>query len=99
MIKPHSQRHILHCAQPIRRDIIDWAVRAGRLNLPGYFINPRPYWQGTYTPPGMESIDPLREGKAWIEQIQAGLRSPQEVTAGRGRDYEEVLDEITEAKR
>lgn len=98
MMRPHSMRHILHLSTPVVREIITSAVLAGRIDLPGYFQNPWHYWRGTFTPPGMESIDPLREGKAWIEQIRATLRSPQEVTAARGRDYEEVLDEIAEAK-
>lgn len=98
-VRPHSVRHILNVAAPVHKDIIHWAQLSGKLKLPGYWDNPRKYWRGTYTPPGMESIDPLREGKAWIEQIKAGLRSPQEITASRGRDYEEVLDEIAEAKK
>ena len=47
----------------------------------------------------MESVDPLREGKAWVELINNKLRSPQEIVAARGRDYEEVLYELQEAKR
>lgn len=99
MVRPHSRRHILNVSSPVHKDIIHWAQLTGRLKLPGYWETPRKYWKGTYTPPGMESIDPLREGKAWVEQIKAGLRSPQEITAARGRDYEEVLDEIAEAKQ
>ncbi|MBE7413849.1 MAG: phage portal protein [Deltaproteobacteria bacterium] len=99
MMKPHSMRHIRHVTKPVVEDVITQAVLAGKLDLPGFWKNPRHYFRGTYTPPGMESIDPLREGAAWIEQIKAGIRSPQEVVAGRGRDYEEVLDELAEAKR
>lgn len=99
IMKPHQQRHILHLTQPVIRDIIDHAVLAGRIDLPGYWSNQRHYWAGTFTPPGMESIDPLREGKAWIEQIKAGLRSPQEIAASRGRDFEEIITEISEAKK
>ncbi len=99
MVKPHSMRHILHFSSPVTKDIIEWAVLSGRLKLKNYNQNKRRYLRGTFTPPGMESIDPLREGKAWIEQIKAGLRSPQEIAAGRGRDFEEILAEIAEAKR
>jgi lambda family phage portal protein len=98
-IKPHSQRHILHFTKPVVEDIITYAVASGRLNLPGFWQNPRVYFKGTYTPPGMESIDPLRETSAWIDAIRAGLRSPQEIAAARGRDYEEIINEIAEAKR
>lgn len=99
MMKPHQQRHITHFSRPVTHDIITHAVIAGRLNIPGFFGNQRHYFKGTYTPPGMESIDPLREGKAWIDQIKAGLRSPQEIAAARGRDYEEIITEIAEAKK
>ncbi|MHC1697768.1 MAG: phage portal protein [Geobacteraceae bacterium] len=98
MMRPHAQRHILHLSTPVVREIITSAVLRGRIDLPGYFKNPWRYWRGVFTPPGMESIDPLREGKAWIDQIRATLRSPQEITSARGRDYEEVLDELAEAK-
>lgn len=99
MIKPHAMRHILHLSKPVVEDVITQAVLAGKLDLPGFWRNPRHYFKGTYTPPGMESIDPLREGKAWVEQINARLRSPQEIVAARGRDFEEVLDEIQAAER
>jgi hypothetical protein len=61
--------------------------------------NPRPWLACQWQTPGVESIDPLREGKAYLDQINGLLRSPQEVTARRGRDYEDVLNEIAEAKR
>ena len=98
-IKPVQDRHIRHISQPVRLSIIDAAVQSGRLYLPGYQTNPYKYWKGAFTPPGMESPDPLREGKAWIEQIQYNLRSPQEVAAARGRNLEDILDEISEANR
>ncbi len=98
-LKAHSKRHILHFSRVAIFDAITAAVMVGKLDLPGYFQNPRYYHQSVFIPPGMESIDPLREGKAWIEQIGAGLRSPQEIVAARGRDYKEVLREIAEAKK
>lgn len=98
-MRPIQQRHILHISQPIYREIITAAVLAGRLNLPGYFNDPRKYWACACTAPGMESPDPLREGKAWIEQIKYCLRSPQEIAAARGRNLEDILDEIQEANR
>ena len=46
----------------------------------------------------MESIDPLREVKARIDEIRAGLRSPQEYAQARGRDLEDILSELAQAK-
>ena len=99
MIKPHSMRHILHVTKPVIEDIITNAVLAGKIDLPGFWRNPRHFFRGTYTPPGMESIDPLREGSAWIDQIKARLRSPQEIAASRGRDWEEILEENAEFEK
>jgi len=45
----------------------------------------------------MESIDPLRETKAHVDQINALLRSPQEIVRARGRELDDVLREIKEA--
>jgi len=94
--EPHQTRHGRQLKAPVVRDIITSAVIKGRLDLPGYFSDPRRYWRGMHIPPGMEPIDPLRESKANRDDISAGLRSPQEIAAKRGRDIEEVLDEIAE---
>lgn len=98
MFAPHHDRHIRHFTAPVIREAVTSAVLAGRLDLPGYFTDPRRYWRAVYIPPGMEPVDPLRESKANRDDIDAGLRSPQEIVARRGRDYEEVLDELAEAK-
>ena len=99
MLKPHQQRHIKPVSHPMRQDCIQWAVMSGKINPPGYNKTPRHYYQGVYTHRGRESTDLLRDGKAAIELIQAGLMSPQEIVASRGRDFEDVLDEISEAKK
>lgn len=92
-------RHVKHFSAPAVEDAIYWAWFTGKLKLPRDFaINPRPYYRGVYIPPGMEPIDPLRESKANNDEMNAGTRSPQEIVAKRGRDLEEVLDEIAEAK-
>jgi lambda family phage portal protein len=98
MFEPRQSRHIRYITAPIVNDIIYWAVLSGKLNLPGYFQNPHLYHRGVYIPPGNEPIDPLRESKANRDDIAAGLRSPQEIVARRGRDLEEVLDEMAEAR-
>ena len=94
MIRPHQFRHINHFTKPVTRDLLDSAVLAGRIEIPGYWKNPRFFQRGVFIAPGMESPDPLRETKAWIDQIRSGLRSPQEIAAARGRDLDDILDEI-----
>ena len=97
MFAPHQHRHVLHFVQPALRAALTSCVLAGRLELPGYFDNPRPYWRFICLPPGLEPIDPIKSANANIADIGAGLASPQEVAARRGRDYEEILDELAEA--
>jgi len=91
-------RHVKHFTAPVIEEVIYWAFMSGKLKLPSDFaINPRPYYRGVYIPPGMEPIDPLRESKANLDDMAAGTRSPQEIVARRGRDLEEVYDELAEA--
>ncbi len=96
MFAPQQDRHVRQFTAPVAREIITSAVLSGKLVLPGYFKDQRRYWRGVWIPPGMEPIDPLRESKANRDDIAAGLRSPQEIAAKRGRDIEEVLDELAE---
>jgi len=96
MFAPHHHRHIQHFCRPVVRDIIDQAVLSGKLDLPGYYKNPRLYQRCVFIPPGQEPIDPLKESKANRDDMGALLRSPQEIAAKRGRDIEEVLDEHQE---
>lgn len=97
-VAPMQARHHRQFCQVAVQDAITSAVLAGKLDLPGYWRDPRPYWRAAWIAPGIESVDPLRETKAHLDQIDGGLRSPQEIVAARGRDYAQVLDEIAEAK-
>lgn len=47
-----------------------------------------------FVPPGWPWIDPESEVNADIKAIDAGLKSRSEVVAGRGRDIEELDDEL-----
>ena len=61
--------------------------------LPGYFADPARYRRAMWIPAGLPSVDPLRDGKADIDAINAKLKSPQQVILARGDDPEEVLDQ------
>jgi lambda family phage portal protein len=95
-MRPHQRRHINHLPRPVVNDIIDAAVLSGKLKLPDYWKNPRVYQRGIFLPPGMESTDLLRDTKALLDQMKAGLRDPQEIVAARGRDLDEILDNMQE---
>lgn len=97
-LRPIAARHIRQSCFPAFKGMMDMAVLTGKLDLPGYWRNPRPYWESVWTPPGMIAVDPLREAKGQVEAIDYGLKSPQEVARERGRDLGEIYEEIKEAR-
>lgn len=46
-----------------------------------------------FVPPGWQWVDPKNEVEADVAAIAAGLKSREEVVAGRGRDIDELDDE------
>ncbi|MEI6126401.1 MAG: phage portal protein [Pseudomonadota bacterium] len=98
-LKPHTARHIRNFGMKTYRPWMESAVMKGLLPFKDYFLYPYFYLASAWQLPGMESIDPLRETKAYGDQISMLLRSPQEIVAARGRDFSDVLDEIEEAKK
>jgi lambda family phage portal protein len=98
-ISPQQKQMIRHMCQPTFRDVLDTAYLSRKIDLPGYARDPYQYQKSSWIPPGVPSPDPLKEGKAYIDQIKNNLRSPQEATAERGRDFEDGLDELAEARK
>lgn len=92
-------RLIRQLCEPLKKEFMFWAVTTGRLNLPGYFADPESFNRSVWMAPGVEQLDPMREGRAENDAVTAKLRSPQEVLHARGRDPEQVLDEWTEWKQ
>jgi lambda family phage portal protein len=97
-LKVPQGRMISQLCNPVFREVMNQAVLSGKLGLPGYWNDPRKFQACKWIVPGMEPIDPLKESKAHVEQLDSLLRSPQEIAAARGRDYEEILDEIQQAE-
>jgi len=97
-LRPISVRHIRQYCMPAFRSFMDVAVMSGKLTLPGYWQDPRRYQECEWQPPGMDAVDPLREAKSQIEAISYGLKSPQEVARERGKDLEEIYEEIQAAQ-
>jgi lambda family phage portal protein len=100
VIQPMQNRHIRQFSRPVFSAFIEAAWLSGKLNMPGFAADSRPWMEGTWQAPVQAPVDMLKEGKAHVEQMKALLRSPQEiVTSSTGRDLEEVYQEIAEAKR
>lgn len=89
-------RLIRQLCEPVKREFLFWAVTTGKLDLPGYFIDPEFYNRCVWMPPGVAQLDPLREGRAETDALADKRQSPQEILHARGRDPEQVLDEWQE---
>lgn len=76
----------------------DRAYVGGRVDLPGYDVDPTPYWACDWLPPRMEWIDPAKDIKAEKEAVDAGFKSRTQVVAERGYDREDLDAEIAEER-
>lgn len=80
--------------QPAWERCITLEILSGRLSAPGFERDPESFFEVEFLFPDWASIDPARETSADVEALRAGLRSRQEIIAGRGRDFEQVNAEI-----
>jgi lambda family phage portal protein len=87
---PHQFRLEAHFIRPVFHRWLDHEALTQDY-LRGYWLNPWRYRKAMWIPAGMPSVDPLRDGKADIDAIASGIKSPQEVILGRGHDPEEVV--------
>jgi len=77
---------------------MDTAVLASTLALPDYDQRRRDYLACGWLPPKWDWVDPLKDARAEIEQIDAGLKSRTQALAERGYDAEQVDAEIAADK-
>jgi lambda family phage portal protein len=77
---------------------MDTAVLAGALDLPAYGERRREHLACGWLPPKWDWVDPLKDARAEIEQIDAGLKSRTQALAERGYDAEQVDAEIAADK-
>ncbi|CAA7626620.1 Bacteriophage capsid protein (fragment) [Magnetospirillum sp. SS-4] len=73
---------------------LDVAVLSRALDIPGYERNRASFIACAWLPPKWDWVDPLKDTKAEIEQIGAGLKSRTQALAERGFDVEQVDAEI-----
>jgi lambda family phage portal protein len=90
---PHKIRHARHFYSPIYRRWLDRQVLRGRLDIPDYFRRRTAYQRHEFVAPALEDVDPLRTNKAYQDQMNSRVRSPQELIRARGREPREVLQE------
>jgi lambda family phage portal protein len=77
---------------------LDMAVLAGALDVRDYERRRREYIACDWLPPKWDWVDPLKDARAEIEQIAAGLKSRSQALAERGYDAEQVDAEIAADK-
>ena len=73
---------------------MDTAVVSGALDLPDYESRRREHIACAWLPPKWDWVDPLKDARAEIEQIEAGLKSRTQALAERGYDADQVDAEI-----
>ena len=73
---------------------LDTAGMAGAIALPDYEQQRRVYLGCSWLPPKWDWVDPLKDARAEIEQIEAGLKSRTQALAERGYDADQVDAEI-----
>lgn len=73
------------------------AILSGQLKFSPAEINRLsfPRWQ----PRRWDWVDPLKDVQAKREELDAKLTSPQRICAEKGEDFEEIIEELKEAKR
>jgi len=77
--------------RPLWRRWIDTMALAGA--IPATDADLADYRAVRFVPPGWQWVDPRNEVEADVAAIAAGLKSREEVVAGRGRDIEELDEE------
>lgn len=85
--------------QPVYEVWLSEAVARGRINAPGFFDDPliRAAWSGAqWIGPVPGSIDPLKEAKAAVLQIQHALKTHEQVTRETGgEDWDANVEQLT----
>jgi len=77
---------------------MDLAGMAGALDIVDYERNRRDHVACSWLPPKWDWVDPLKDARAEIEQIEAGLKSRTQAPCKRGFDAEQVDAEIAADK-
>lgn len=78
---------------------IDTAVLSGAISMPGYEAKRQDYLRCAWLPPRWDWVDPQKDIRAELEQIEAGLKSRSQAISERGYDAEQLDEEIAEDRK
>jgi len=81
---------IFQMCRPVWRRWMEDAVLSGALDIGDFAQMPGRYLPAKWIPPKWDWVDPLKDRKAEIEAINAGLKSRSDVIESEGYDAEEV---------
>lgn len=84
--------------EPVWRRFVTMAVMSGAVDAPDFFDDPEPYLSADWLPPAFDWVDPLKDIRAEIESIEAGLKSRAQSVAEAGYDVEALDAEIAADK-
>ncbi len=88
---------------PVWRRFVTLAVLSGAIDAPDFFRDPEPYLAAEWLPPAFDWVDPLKDIRAEVEAIEAGLKSRAKSVAETGYDMEaldaEIAADAARAKR
>ncbi|WP_141701223.1 phage portal protein [Methyloceanibacter methanicus] len=80
--------------RPVWNRFVTAAVLSGQISAPGFERDPAPYLSVNWITPRFDWVDPLKDCKAEIAAIAAGLISRRQAVAARGIDIEDLDREI-----
>lgn len=81
---------VFQFCRPVWERFVRLAVLAGHIPAQDFDRNPDAWLACDWLPPKWDWVDPLKDARAEIEQINAGLKSRSQSIAERGYDSEEV---------
>lgn len=92
-----------HFCQPVYEAWIEEAILLGRIDAPGFFVDPairRAYLLTEWVGDAMPQIDPVKEVEAAAKRIELGISTRQDETMqNTGKDWSDVNEQIAEEKR
>lgn len=93
-----QQRNLIEgqLMRPLWHRWIDIRALSGEIDATGAEL--ADYHAVRFVPPGWQWVDPKNEVEADARAIEAGLKSREEVVAGRGRDIDDLNEEIARDK-
>ena len=98
-LKPEWGRFTRHFLNPVYARWMDCAVLTGELKLKNYYRDPWRYRNVYWMPPGIESVDILRDLNGVIAGMKAGIYDPQDWIMSQGEDPEETAAGLAEYQR